>query len=173
MVARYDPQKDHKNLLCALELLLKKNPDFICILVGQGINTDNHELVDLINLHNLSNKVILLGPRSDIPSIMSMLDIHVLSSLGEAFPNVLAEALGCATPCVTTDVGDASYIVGDTGWVVPAGNSRKLGNAIKEALEELKNSKTWRQRQQRARDRVIQNFDLDNMISGYSRVWHE
>lgn len=173
MVARYDPQKDHKNLLRALALLQKTNPDFICILVGQGIDANNHELVNLINLHNLTNNVILLGPRSDIPTIMTMLDIHVLSSLGEAFPNVLAEAMGCATPCVTTDVGDASYIVGDTGWVVPAGNSHELAHAIKEALEEFEHSKTWQQRQHRARERVFQNFDLEIMISGYSRVWHE
>ena len=137
MLARYDPQKDHASLVNALRLVKHKKASFQCVLVGAEINANNHELCRLIESQGIKDNVLLLGPRRDIPGIMNALDIHVLSSsFGEAFPNVLAEAMACGTPCVTTDVGDAALIVGDTGWVVPPSNSELLANAISEAIAE-------------------------------------
>lgn len=120
MVARFDPQKDHITLLSALRFLKQSELEFRCVLVGHGMHSDNQPLNEAMDHYNVCDKVILLNQRSDIPSVMAAIDVHVLSSsFGEAFPNVLAEAMACGTPCVSTDVGDASLILGETGWIAP------------------------------------------------------
>ena len=172
MVARYDPQKDHANLVNALRLIKHKKESFQCVLVGAGMDASNHELCRLIESQGVRDKILLLGERHDIPGVMNALDIHVLSSsFGEAFPNVLAEAMACGTPCVTTDVGDAAIIAGDTGWIVPPSNSELLANAISEAITEMQDSEKWAVRKSMCRDRVILNFSLERMVDNYHNVW--
>lgn len=172
LVGRFDPQKDHANLLNALALLKEKHKDFACLLVGADINPDNTELYGQIKRLGLLEHVRLLDQRSDIPAVMNALDVHVLSSTTEGFPNVVAEAMACGTPCVTTDVGDAALIVGDTGWVVPPSNPEQLFEAITKALNEKQtNADAWNARQQAARQRIEDNFSIETMVGKYHRVW--
>lgn len=171
MVARFDPQKDHANIIEALGILRNRNLNFHCLLVGGGITADNINLRNQIARFKLGNHISLLGKRNDITGIMNSLDLHVLSSLGEAFPNVLAEAMACGTPCVTTDVGDASYIIGDTGWLVPPRAPIRLANAIELAMVARKDPLTWSTRQQAARQRVVDNFSIEKMTSSYAAIW--
>ena len=171
MVARFDPQKDHANLIAALSILKKQNANFCCVLVGTGMDSTNSELLELLRRFDVKDNVQLLGRRNDIPFIMSGLDIHVLSSLGEAFPNVLAEAMACGTPCVTTDVGDAALIVGETGWVVPAQNTQALVASLLESLIAVADKASWKIRKQQARNRIIDKFSLEKMVNEYQAVW--
>jgi glycosyltransferase involved in cell wall biosynthesis len=132
----------------------------------------NGELQSLLGDFDLSSNITLLGQRNDIPTIMNTLDLHVLSSLGEAFPNVLAEAMVCKTPCVSTDVGDAKYIIGDTGWIVPPNNSVLLADAIEKALTEKQtNLVQWKKRKDMAKKRVENNFSIDEMVKSYMKAW--
>ena len=173
MVGRFDPQKDHANLLGAIALLKARGVDMRCVLVGTGLSYDNTGLMKQIEASDLEGIVYLLGQRSDIPAVMNALDIHVLSSsFGEAFPNVLAEAMACGTLCVTTDVGDAALIVGDTGWVVPPSDALALANTIEDALN-VRQKSGWTDRKRHARDRIEQNFSLARMCKAYDQLWSE
>lgn len=172
-VARYDLKKDHINLLKAISLVRIRNKDFYCILVGSGINKNNKNLMKEIRKLNLRNNIKLLGPTSNIPKIMSSLDLYIQSSsYGEGFPNVVSEAMACRTPSVVTDVGDAAYIVGNTGWVVPPKNPLKLSKSIEKALNEM-GTKNWKKRCDRSRSRIKQNFDIEKMLKSFNKVWTE
>ena len=117
--------------------------------MGSNIDQNNKELVNLIDEYKLNHRVHLVGERNDIPLFMNSIDLLVLcSSYGEAFPNVLNEAMSCGTPCVTTNIGDSALIVGNTGWVIPPNDSNALAKAINKALEEKQsNRKLWMQRE--------------------------
>jgi len=172
MVARWDPQKDHDNLFSALARLRDENILFTCLLAGDGMTCSNAELHQLIVKYNLVDHIRLAGPRQDIPAIMNALDLHVLSSAyGEAFPNVVAEAMACGTPCIVTQVGDAPLIVGDTGWLVPPGVSSELAIALRQALVSSINSNNWQKRKTQCRNRIEENYRLDRMIHSYHRIW--
>lgn len=169
-VARHHPLKDHENLLRALVLLKAANIRPICLLAGTGMGQDNTALAERIEQLELSDQVRLLGRRSDVPRLMNALDLHVMSSLSEAFPNVLAEAMACGTPCVSTDVGDAASIVGDTGWIVPPHDPAALAGAITSALEAQKRA-GWVERKAKARDHIETRFSIAQMVENYRAVW--
>lgn len=172
LVARFEAQKDHKNLLDSLAELKRKNFDFTAVLVGYGLHENNSQLVAWLKTLGLTERVMLLGPRNDIPAVMNALDVHVLSSAyGEAFPNVVAEAMACGTPAVVTDVGDAAAMVGDTGWVVPPKDAAALTQALSEVHDAMHDDEGWCARKRAARERVVNNFSLDRMVQLYREVW--
>lgn len=171
-VARWDPLKDHANLLGAVGHLVREHRDagLRCVLVGRGMAPGNAELGALIDREGLRGRVLLAGPSDDVPAVMNSLDLHVLSSCAEGFPNVVAEAMACGTPCVVTDVGDASHIVGDTGRVVAAQDARALAEGIQAML--LRVAEVGRTAAGApGRERVLANFDLERMVQAYGEVW--
>jgi glycosyltransferase involved in cell wall biosynthesis len=72
----------------------------------------------------------------------------------------------CGTPCVTTDVGDAALIVGDTGWVVPPRDA----DALQQAIEAMQDMLAW---QARCRQRIAEHFAIEAMVQRYRQVWQD
>ena len=169
-VARWNPLKDHANLLEGFAVCLRSVPDARCVLVGHELTADNAALMALIDRWQLRDKVILLGRRNDVPDVMSALDIHVLSSCAEGFPNVVAEAMAAGVACVVTDVGDAARIVGDYGWVVPAQNGAMLGQSMVAAQREL-GTPAMEERLRLGRERVERLYSLPAMVAAYEKNW--
>ncbi|MBN2570040.1 MAG: glycosyltransferase [Deltaproteobacteria bacterium] len=170
MVARWHPLKDYRNLLKALFLLAGKGVSFRVVLVGTGMDISNKALVAQIQDYGLQNSALLIGPHDNIPAVMNGLDLHVLSSVGEAFPNVVAEAMACGTPCVVTNVGDAAFIVGHTGWIVPPSNPQSLSTAITAAMVALA-ADGKDVLGTRCRTRIVEHFSMERMVNAYMTLW--
>jgi glycosyltransferase involved in cell wall biosynthesis len=170
IVARWHPDKDHRTFLQSLEIVLQSFPKTRVLLVGSGMEANNEELVELLDEYEVREECLLLGQRNDIPALMNAIDLHVLSSSTEAFPNVLAEAMSCGTPCVSTDVGDAKEIVGDTGWVVPRRAPVELAEALIDAVGSLY-SPSFEERRKSARERIVSKFSIESMIDAFHGVW--
>ena len=133
MVARFhSQQKNHEAFFIAARHIADVVPDLNFILCGKGIDGSNSHLLRIIKDNVDISRVHLLGQRSDVCSVMNAMDLLMLPSTGEGWPNVLGEAMACGVPCVATEVGDVANIIGNTGFVVPAGNPSLLAkSAIK------------------------------------------
>lgn len=172
MVARFDPAKDHANLLNAFAVLLDNtNENCKLLLVGKGCDTENATLTTKIRELGIEPHVILLGQSDNISLVMSCLDFHVLSSEYEGFPNVIAEAMSCGVPCISTAVGDAHLIIGDAGWLVPAKNRELLAQAMIDATKLRLDLQSWDKLKERCRQRIQDNFSLDAMATNFKKVW--
>jgi glycosyltransferase involved in cell wall biosynthesis len=126
LVARFDPLKDHANFITAAGLLNKEFPDVHFLMCGDGVDKNNVTLMGQIAALGIGARCHLLGQRPDVARIHASLDIATSSSISEAFPLAVGEAMACGVPCVATDVGDSRMMIGDTGRVVPASQSPAL-----------------------------------------------
>ncbi len=171
-VGSYHPLKDQSNLIDALAFLNKKGFNYSAVLVGKDLDHNNDDLVCKIRENELTDHIFLLGERNDIPAVMNGIDLFVLSSISEAFPNVLNEAMACGTPCVTTNVGDASLIVDNTGWVVSPKDPKAIANAVFKAVDEKQSDNlTWVKRKNECHKRIADHFTLEKMLKKYKEAW--
>lgn len=175
LVARFDPLKDHGNFLQAAGILMENltlpTQEIHFMLCGNGIIWENEFFAKKINMYGLNHRVHLLGRREDIPRLTAAFDIASSSSSGEGFPNIIGEAMACGVPCVVTNVGDSSLIVGDVGTVVPPKNPKALAEAW---LNLIKAGKEERKRLgERARRRVLENYNLPDIVERYETLYRE
>jgi glycosyltransferase involved in cell wall biosynthesis len=172
LVARDHPQKDHPTLLRALARLRARGLRPTCMLAGSGVTPGAPAWYPMVSELGLSDQLRFLGPQRDVPALMNALDAHVLSSRsGEAFPNVVAEAMACGTPGVVTDVGDAAELVGPSGVVVPPEDPEALALAIEVLWQESRDVNAYRVRGEAARRRVVENYSLARMAANYEHLW--
>jgi len=164
-ISRLHPMKDHATLLRAIDRVTENISDsngkknILFLLVGHGVTS---ELSDNASIH-------FLGEQSDIPKIMSALDILVLSSAwGEGFPNVIGEAMASEVPCVVTDVGDSAYIVGKYGKVCLAGDDQCIADSI---LHLINNKKERRSIGVKGRKRIKESYSMNEIKGEYLKVW--
>lgn len=169
LVARVHPMKDHANFLHAAALLVRWHSSTVFILVGDGTEPVRFVENPLVDELGLRVHLRLCGRRTDVAAIDNGLDIASSSSYGEAFPNAIAEAMACGTPCVATDVGDVREIIGDTGVVVPPRDPEALAAGWAKLIE------MGREQRHalglRARARIVEHYSLDAMAQRYAALY--
>jgi len=171
LIGRYDPEKNHAGFFEAAGRLHRRIPTAHFVLAGNEIDERNHKLMQLVEAAGVRHVTHLLGLRSDIPQLMAALDVLASSSYGEAFPNVLGEAMACGVPCAVTDVGDSAYIVSDTGRVIKSGDMPGLAKALEELLGLPPAVRTALS--ERARARVAEHFEIGQVVKRYEAFYEE
>lgn len=99
-IGRFDNQKNHTFLLKIFKEIVKKEPNAKLILVGDGHLKEN--ILAEISELKLKDNVILMGTRSDIPELLSAMDLFLFPSLFEGLGMVLIEAQANGLKCITS-----------------------------------------------------------------------
>jgi len=171
IAARYHPIKNHAGLIRAFKFVVDRLPMARLLLCGKGLDSNNLVISSLIDRCNLTSKVFLLDEQDDMPRFFSALDVNVLCSYSEGFPNVLGEAMACGVQCVTTDAGGAASILGGIGKVVPIGEDEALAEAIVELLTQPQVIRDEQRR--RARMRIQEEYSLPMVAERYASVYRD
>ena len=170
-IGRYDPFKDQPTLLEAFARVPSKSPGVHLVLVGRGCDRSNAPLMALISRLNIEDSVTLVGERANARALLPAFDVYCLSSRSEGFPNVVGEAMAAGIPCVTTNVGDAAFLVGDTGIIVPPEDPSSLARGLQLLLDEAPDIR--RARGVRARTRITRNFSIQRMTDSYFNLYSD
>ena len=169
-VGRLDPMKDYATFLKAAKTVAARRPDVRFVIAGDGPDQILDDLKALSCSLGLDERVLWLGPREDLPAVYSACTLtSSSSSFGEGFPNVVAESLACEVPCVATDVGDSSRVLGPGGMIVPPGNPA----ALAEAWERIISLSQQQQRHtgKKGREHVIDSFGIQKMVHATEKVF--
>jgi glycosyltransferase involved in cell wall biosynthesis len=128
IVARLSPVKNHALLLKAVAQL---DTRFHLIVVGDG--PSRNQLEELARKLRIEARVHFIGEVVSPDNLHQFLDISVLCSLSEGFPNSLIEAMAAARPVIATPVGGVTDAVthGVTGILVPFDDPLPLAEALR------------------------------------------
>ena len=124
-------------------------------------------LSDTARALHLNGAVTFLGNRRDIPELLRVFDLFVLSSVKEGLPIVLLEAMAAGLPVVATAVdGNPELVVHqETGLLVPPRDAEALAEAICDLLEHPEKAQRMGRRGQ---ERVRQHFSFEKMVQAYA-----
>lgn len=168
MVARMNSRrKNHAGFLRIAAQIHQRMPDVEFLLVGDG--PLRPELERQAAALNLSDRVIFLGDRRDIPAVLASMEVAVLTSNSESLSNAILEAMAARLPVVAYDVGGNAELVNDQrGALIAPLNEDDFANAIQRLLSDS----YLRGRQgDDARHFVEENFNLDRIRGRYERLY--
>ena len=169
-VTRLVPVKRIDVLLKAAEIVVRRCPKVLFVIVGQG--ESEGFLRKRASVPSLSGKVRFFGHRSDIADLLHVFDVIAISSDDEGHPTSLIEAMAAARPVAATAVGGIPEVVedGGSGLLVPRRNPDRLAEALLSLLEAPEKAKAMGIRGQNiARER----YDVRRMVESVEILYRE
>ena len=167
-INRFHPMKNHKLALEIAENMLDKYKNITFIFCGSNVNLDNYNFKKLINISkdNLKRCFFL----DDIVNVNEILEISNLflltSSWGDAFPNIIGEAMSNSCNIISTDVGDVRDIMGNTNITVPINSTdefiKNIDKLIMTGQIYLKNKE--------AKKRIQKFYNIIDIVKKFNKV---
>ncbi len=130
VVAKLSPVKGHEWFLESAARVARERGDARFLVVGDGPRRS--ELEGMARALGVADRVVFAGARDDVPALLRLMSVFVLSSVSEGSPNVVMEAMAAGVPVVATDVGGVSDAVGgpSSAVLVPPRDADAMARAV-------------------------------------------
>jgi glycosyltransferase involved in cell wall biosynthesis len=164
--ARLHKQKGHCYLLEAAARI----PQALFVFAGDG--PERESLEAQARQLGVSDRVVFLGYRQDIPDLLASCDLFVLPSLFEGLPLSILEAMAAGKPVVASAIGgtDEAILHGETGLLVPPADPAALAAAIQTVLS---NPLLARRLAAAGKARVDREFSVGAMVQRVTQIYEE
>jgi len=170
IVTRMRVRKGVEEFIRAIAALRRDRPDVHAVIVGE-VSLDE-TLDGIVRDAGMAEHLTLLGRRSDMPEVLSALDVFVLSSHDEGMSNAVLEAMSMQLPVVATDVGGTGEVVrhGESGLLVPAKDPGALAAALAEVLADRERAAAMGRL---GREIVVAKFSAAAMVKQMEALYFE
>lgn len=172
IVANLRPEKGHLVFLKAAQQFLASMPhaQISFLIVGDGPMREAIEVK--VKELGLAGSIKMTGSVTNIPALLRSVDIVVLASLKDGFPNAIMEAMAAAKPVIATDTGGTAELVVDglTGYIVPVGDSDVLAKRMRSLFQD---PEARRKMGEAARRRIIEQFTVNHMAKQFEELYRE
>jgi glycosyltransferase involved in cell wall biosynthesis len=164
IVAALRPEKNHELFLQVAAGVRRQIPTAQFLMIGDGPR--RAELEQLSAKLGVADCVHFLGIRADVPKLLGLVDVLLLTSHIEANPVSILEALACGKPVVATRVGSVaeSVLDGENGYLVEPGSEDAM---VRRVVELFRNPARAAALGAAGREHVVNRWSLDQMVRGY------
>lgn len=173
VVGKIYPEKGQKEVVEALNMIIKTHPQVRLLIVGGVRHTGYQRKIQrYISVHNLESHVVITGYQKDIFDILSILNLLVVASNVESFGRVALEAMAVKTPVLAVKRGGISEVItpGESGFLVESRDPKILTLGIQAVLESPEQvSRIIEEGYQT----VQEKYSLENQIRDTERVLEE
>lgn len=176
IVGQITPRKGQLGLIRAFAAAQSQIQSAVLLIVGAPLFNNDHEyLLELKRTAaklGIADRVIFVGSRQDIPSVMEALDLLVLNSTIEPLGLVILEAMACRTAVLATDVDGVPEIISHevSGWLVPSKKEDRLAEAIVALGRDLE----LRNRlAENAIQNVVPRFSAEKYLTRIENYYHQ
>lgn len=173
-VGRFVPEKGYQDFFEAIKLVRKTLAEdqfrrIHFLGVGSEVSLGTPSFSEISTSAFSQHQLHLLGKRPDVPRLLRALDIFVLPSISEAFPNSLIEAMATGVACVTTNVGQCGEVLGNSKYVVPPSDPNQIANRIVKLIDSGVDGRS--KLGQENRMRVADKYELSKMVRNFDELF--
>ena len=169
MVARIDPLKDVETFIKCCNLVRKKIPNVLFKLYGPEVDEEyTKRCKTLVSELDLANNFVFAGPTSNPARAYNEGDVVMLTSISEAFPFAVIEAMACEKVVVSSDVGGTKEVLEGYGFIVKPKDYEAFAKRVIKVLQD----RSWaRELGKKARRVIVEGFKTEDMVDRYWQVY--
>ncbi|BCD67684.1 GT4 family glycosyltransferase PelF [Nitratiruptor sp. YY09-18] len=169
MVARIESLKDIETYIRTAKLVSRKFPDVIFKLYGPKVDEEYYQkCVNLVKELGVEKNFAFMGPTSDPARAYNEADVVMLTSISEAFPFVVIEAMACEKVVVSSDVGGTKEVLEGYGFIVKPKDYKGFAQYVQYLLE---HPQVAQRMGKEARHVILEGFTTDDMVNNYWNMY--